>query len=168
MWSDSLVEIEHPTATLRVVGPLRCTVDAHWALLPLALRRVERFCTKYPVDVPWATLREFILHNFKNPLGTNLCLVVLMDAQGQLVGHAVGSIEPRGDESVALVIQFECDQHVPLLTQQALREMGQDWARSNHVQVLEAITWLPERVYRRYGFTPHRHVVRMPVEEASS
>jgi hypothetical protein len=149
-----------------LIGPLTCVHDVHWALLPKFLARVERFCATYPTDLLSEVLREFVIANFRLPAATVMGAWVVLDASERVVGHALTSIEPRGRERVGFLVQYECDRPIPDTLRQEMMASFRKWAAGNGVQTLEAISWLPLKVLARYGFAPHRVIVRAPVEVA--
>lgn len=148
---------------MELVGPLTCTEPQHWALLPYAVERIERFCAKYPTDLIGARVREFVTTNFINPDQLVMGLIVMVES-GRVVGHALTSLESRGYRRVGFVVQLECDVPMSGALRRELTERGLKWARAGGAHCLEASTWLDPRVVRRYGFQVYRSVIRTPEE----
>jgi hypothetical protein len=149
---------------MQFIGPLSCLDDAHWALLPKFLTRVENFCNVYPTDLLFETLREYIIANFRLPGSTAMGAWVAM-ADTRVVGHILTSVEPRGREKVGFLVQIECDQRPTDAERRESMAQIRKWARVAGVRTLEGITWLPPAVFARYGFTTHRTIIRAPVDE---
>src|SRR3990167_1270357 len=149
---------------MKILGPLHSADPQHWAAMPALLARVEQFCADYPTDLLYSQLREFILRNFWLTPPHTMGAILIVDDAGAVVGHTLGSIEARGTTKVGFVVQYQVDQHVPAEFRDELMQCLRDWARPHQVSALECITWLPPKVFERYGFTVHRTIMRATLE----
>lgn len=141
-----------------------------WAWMPLVLHRIGRFCETFDVETLPTEATDWVRYWFcigEPKLG--FWIVVKDDIQ--LVGHMWVTPEPQGTETprYLLVRQAEVDKGIDVRfeTKQAFEQMG-EWGQSMGItRVVMATHRNHMAMARRWGFTPHKVVMRLDLHGPS-
>lgn len=143
-----------------------------WRLMPEALSRVYRFCERYDRYVRPDVLQRNVAQNFTADV-CSVFVVAILNAEEQMVGHMLVSIEPWTGRRFMVILQLEIDDdhHITPETYKAgiaiLRNVGAEIG-ADYVQTMayseRGLTDLRRaRLFRRLGFEPVGMTMRLPL-----
>ena len=145
---------DNETVTLHEIGP---STDIGWALMPQLLRRIVRFGERYPTEQYVNELCQAMLASFLSNAGTVRAWGAV-DSDGLLAAHVVAALDvPR---RIIFIYQLEIDRPIPFSVKKAALAAVEGWGAACQARAIEALTWHDARIWRRYGFSLHRVVVR--------
>jgi hypothetical protein len=138
---------------VRIVGD-----DFGWRLMPAVLRRIVAFCAKYPTEMnpqqTTTTVKGLFLAD-----DPRLGLWVVTDADEHISAHCFAI----AGGSAAFLYQLEIDTLLPSALRRAAMDAVDQWARDCGATHIDASTWHTARLWRAYGFVPHRTIMRRPL-----
>ena len=144
---------------------LRPTDPVSWALMPIALMRMEAFIERMRLDTPFPKMSTYVRAHWA--IGSeSVAIWVALDGR-QVVGHALATIEMAWDVPYAMGVQVEIDRGYRAMLAQGkafIAEM-KAWAKSQQARELKILTpWEPKLWQRHAGFTFDKYLLTMRVE----
>lgn len=148
---------------------LHCHDALSWGLMPIALRRIAKFCERYGSETSPQWICTAYMKAFVEEKPGTICMVAL--DEDLVIGHCLATLEPWGDRLYVNVIQFETDRPVDRTLMREAFEILGDWGRKNGADAFQVFARNRDlaRVFRTFwGFEEKRILMRLPLAALTS